>query len=98
MAKKAAGEEADSEGENIVPSHVLHLFEFFQKKYSPGTITAFSKKMTTHQIYDLLQEHCPSESYNCESVYIFLVSNNYIYETPGGSLDFVWLLNYDKTS
>jgi len=91
-------EEGPSKKKKDFSEHVVKLFAFLLDRYQPASREDASIRKTTSEIYDELQEHCPSKEYDKESVYQFLLDSNFKFETPGGDMHFVWLMKYKQVS
>jgi Cdc6-like AAA superfamily ATPase len=80
------------ETQQELPTHVKAVFDAILEKYEPATITDRTVTKTTKEIYDQLQEHCPSSNYDQERVFNFLSENGFTYNITASEFHFEWMM------
>jgi len=87
-------EPKDLEKQNKKDAYIDKLFNFFLDHYVPANSGPGILKKTTNEIFEIFREHYPSVFLSPALVFEFLSDNDFKYETPGGDLEFVWLMKY----
>jgi len=78
--------------EKGTPAAFTRLIDFVKENFEPSTALSEGKFFTTQEIFEMLQEHYPSEGYTAENIYNALEKAGFKYTSPGEDLSFVWML------